>query len=95
MLKKSFALQQFNLKLIYNEAFDFDIDTVFNIPKQFVALFNSALVYDLSVAYPRLSENTVAIIKARLDELEQNVRRSSSVNKFIGRNYTKAMYSYR
>lgn len=95
ILKKSFALQQFKLKLIYNEAFDFDIDTVFNIPKQFVALFNAALVYDLSVAYPRLSENTVAIIKARLDELEQNVRRSSSVNKFIGRNYTKAMYTYR
>ena len=83
LLKKSFALQQFTLKLIYNESFDFDIDTVFNIPKQFVALFNAALVYDLSVAYPRLSENTVAIIKARLDELEQNVRRSSSVNKFI------------
>lgn len=83
ILKKSFALQQFKLKLIYNESFDFDIDTVFNIPKQFVALFNAALVYDLSVAYPRLSENTVAIIKARLDELEQNVRRSSSVNKFI------------
>lgn len=94
LLKKSFALQQFKLKLIYNEAFDFDIDTVFNIPKQFVALFNAALVYDLSVAYPRLSENTVAIIKSRLDELEQNVRRSSSVSKFIGRNYTKGMYSY-
>ena len=83
LLKKSFALQQFKLKLIYNESFDFDIDTVFNIPKQFVALFNAALVYDLSVAYPRLSENTVAIIKARLDELEQNVRRNLSVRKCI------------
>lgn len=94
ILKKSFALQQFKLKLIYNESFDFDIDTVLNIPKQFVALFNSALVYDLSVAYPRLSENTVAIIKARLDELEQNVRRSSSVNKFIGRDYQKRSCTY-
>lgn len=94
LVKKSIALYQFTLKLIYNESFDFDIDTVFNIPKQFVALFNAALVYDLSVAYPRLSENTVAIIKARLDELEQNVRRSSSASKFIGRNYTKSMWSY-
>lgn len=94
ILKKSFALQQFKLKLIYNEAFDFDIDTIFNIPKQFVALFNTALVYDLCVAYPRLSENTVAIIKARLDEIEQNVRRSSSVNKFIGRDYQKSLYTY-
>ena len=94
MLKKSFALQQFKLKLIYNEAFDFDIDTVFSIPKQYVALFNTALVYDLSVVYPRLSENTISIIRARLDELEQNVRRSSSLNKFIGRDYQKSLYTY-
>ncbi len=94
ILKKSFALQQFKLKLIYNEAFDFDIDTVFSIPKQYVALFNTALVYDLSVAYPRLSENTIAIIRSRLDELEQNVRRSSSLNKFIGRDYQKHLYTY-
>ena len=50
ILKKTFALHQFKLKLIYNEAFEFTIDTVFNIPKQFVALFNAGLVYDLSVA---------------------------------------------
>ncbi len=94
MLKKTFALQQFKLKLIYNESFEFDIDTVLSIPKQFVALFNAALVYDLSVVYNRLSENTVAIVKARLDELEHNVRRSSSVNKFIGRDYQKSLYTY-
>lgn len=94
MLKNSFALQQFKLKLIYNESFEFDIDTIFNIPKQFVALFNAALVYDLSVVYNRLGENTVAIVKARLDELEHNVRRSSSVNKFISRDNQKRLYTY-
>lgn len=94
ILKKTFALHQFKLKLIYNEAFEFTIDTVFNIPKQFIALFNAGLVYDLSVAYPRLSETTISILKARLDELEENVRCSSSVNKFIGRDYQKALYTY-
>ena len=94
ILKKTFALHQFKLKLIYNEAFEFTIDTVFNIPKQFVALFNAGLVYDLSVAYPRLSDTTISILKARLDELEENVRCSSSVNKFIGRDYQKALYTY-
>lgn len=94
MLKKTFALHQFKLKLIYNVAFDFTIDTVFNIPKQFVALFNAALVYDLSVAYPRLSESTIGILKARLDELEENVRSSSSLNKFIGRDYHKQLFTY-
>lgn len=94
LLKKTLALSQFKLKLIYNESFDFDIDTTFNIPKQFVALFSAALVYDYSVAYPRLSENTISILKQRLDELEHNVRRGSSVNKFIGRDFTKAMWTY-
>lgn len=94
ILKKTFALHQFKLKLIYNEAFEFTIDTVFNIPKQFVALFNAGLVYDLSVAYPRLSDSTIQILKARLDELEENVRSSSSINKFIGRDYQKALYTY-
>ena len=94
LLKKTLPISQYKLKLIYNEAFDFDIDTQFNIPKQFVALFNAALVYDFSVAYPRLSEATVQILKARLDELEHNVRRGSSVNKFIGRDFTKAMWTY-
>lgn len=94
ILKKTFALHQFKLKLIYNEAFEFTIDTVFNIPKQFIALFNAGLVYDLSVAYPRLSETTINILKARLDELEENVRCSSSLNKFIGRDYQKALYTY-
>ena len=94
LLKKSFALEQFELKLIYNESFDFDIDTQLNLPKQFVALFSAALVYDLSVAYPRLSDATVQILKARLDELEHNVRRGSSASKFIGRNCTKSMWSY-
>jgi hypothetical protein len=95
LVKKSIALYQFTLKLIYNESFDFDIDTQLNLPKQFVALFSAALVYDLSVAYPRLSDATVQILKARLDELEHNVRRGSSASKFIGRNYTKSMYTYR
>jgi len=94
LLKKTMAIQQFRLKLIYNEAFDFDMDTVFNIPKQFVALFSAALVYDFSVAYPRLSENTIQILKQRLDELEHNVRRGSSMSKFIGRDYTRAMWTY-
>lgn len=94
MLKKTFDITHFKLKLIYNEAFEFDMDTVLNIPKQFVALFNAALVYDFSVAYPRLSDNTIQILKQRLEELEHNVRRSSSVNKFIGRDYQRAMWTY-
>ena len=94
LLKKTLPISQYKLKLIYNEAFEFDMDTQFNIPRQYVALFSAGLAYDFSVTYPRLSENTIAIIKQRLDELEHNVRRSSSMSKFIGRDYTRTMWAY-
>lgn len=74
-----------NVKVIYNEAFDFGPDDELNIPRQFISLFTSALVYDLACQFPRLGDSTVALLAKRLEELEENVRRSSSVNKFIGR----------
>jgi len=82
------------IKVIYNEKFEFDIDSTFNIPQQFIALFTAALVYDLALSYPRLSETTVAMLKDRLKELEENVRRSSAVNKFIGRDIKTYGYTY-
>lgn len=84
-----------NVKVIYNEAFDFGPDDELNIPRQFISLFTSALVYDLACQFPRLGDTTVALLKQRLDELEENVRRSSSVNKFIGRDLDTYSYSYR
>lgn len=84
-----------NVKVIYNEAFDFGPDDELNIPRQFISLFTSALVYDLACQFPRLGDTTVALLKQRLDELEENVRRSSSVNKFIGRDIDNYSHSYR
>jgi hypothetical protein len=81
------------MKLIYSVPFEFDADTELNIPRQFIALFTAGLMYDLAMTYPRLGDSTIAMLKQRLDELEENVRGSSAVNKFIGRNmnYGKAM----
>lgn len=76
---------QKQVKVIYNESFDFDLNSVLRIPKQFISLFTTGLTYDLSVKYPRLSDNTIARIFDRLDKLEKNVRRSSAKNKFLGR----------
>lgn len=86
--------QDFTFKLIYNEFFDFTLDKPLNIPGQFIALFTAGLVYDLATNYPRLSDGTVALLKERLTELEQNVRRSSSVNKFIGRPVRRNSFTY-
>lgn len=82
------------VKLIYTEPFEFDQDSELNIPRQFVSLFTAGLVYDLALQYPRLSDNTVALLKSRLDELEQNVRASSAVNKIITRDVNRKSMSY-
>ena len=84
---------QYNLKLIYNEFFDFNMDSELNLPGQFIALFTAGLVYDLAITYPRLSDTTVALFKSRLDELEENCRRSSSVNKFIARKVSRNTFT--
>lgn len=84
----------YKIKVIYNEPFEFDQDSELNVPRQFVALFTAGLVYDLALQYPRLSDNTVAMLKSRLDELEENVRRSSSVNKVIVREIDKHHMTY-
>lgn len=77
------------VKVIYNESYEIDEDTVFTIPNQYIALFTAGLVYDLACQFPRLSDNTVQMLKDRLTELEENVRRSSAVNKFIARDLTR------
>lgn len=82
------------VKIIYNEKFDFDENSTLHIPNQFVALFTAGLVYDLARQYPRLSDNTVQLLKQRLDKLEENVRTSSSVSKFIGRDINYRTMSY-
>lgn len=74
-----------DLKVIYSEPFLFDADTELNIPRQYIALFTAGLTYDLAMAYPRLGDSTTSMLKQRLDELEENVRASSSIQKFIGR----------
>lgn len=73
------------MKLVYSVPFEFDADTELNIPRQFIALFTAGLTYDLAMSFPRLGDSTTAMLKQRLDELEENVRGSSSVNKFISR----------
>lgn len=86
--------KQYNFKFIYNEFFDFDLDKELNLPGQYIALFTAGLVYDLATNYPRLSDGTVALLKERLNELEENVRRSSSVNKFLARKVTRSNFTY-
>lgn len=87
-------LKGYQLKVIYNREYDINKDTVFNIPGQYIALFTAALVVDLNSAFPRMSGSTAAAAAQRLATLEQNVRSTSSVNKFIGRDTKPVALTY-
>ncbi len=78
--------QNLELKVIYNKAFNVDdVNIELNIPSHYISLITCALVLDLAIAYPRLSDNTITLIRSKLNSLESTTRRVSSVNKFISR----------
>lgn len=93
-LHKLYLKDTGDFKLMYNESFELNMDSELRIPNQYVSLFIAGLAYDLAVAYPRLSDTTVALLKDRLTELEANVRRSSAKSKFIRRKYSKQNMSW-
>lgn len=88
------GLMNYTIKIIYNEFYEYELDQPLRIPGQFISLFTAGLAYDLARTYPRLSDSTVALMKERLKELEENCRRSSSVNKFISRRYDRNRLNY-
>ena len=94
ILRDTIVKNGYEVKLMYNEHYEIDEDFTFNIPAQYIALFTSALVLDLARQFPRMSDSTVQLIAERLQKMEENVRRSSSVNKFIGREVNRRTLTY-
>ena len=73
------------VKIVYNSIFTIDADTELRLPGQYISLLTMALTYDLAIQFPRLGDSTVNMLLSRLSELEENIRRSTSTNKFIRR----------
>ena len=77
---------QKDYRVYYNERFNFDdLDKELDIPSKWVTLLTTALTVDFSRMYPRISDSTYSMLVTRLEEMEHNIKTSSSVNKFIGR----------
>lgn len=77
---------QTEYRVYYNEKFNMDeLDEELDIPSKWVTLLTTALTVDFARMYPRISDSTYSILLARLEEMEHNIKTSSSVNKFIGR----------
>lgn len=82
-LKDGFVADGRTLKVVYNVAWDFDINSTLYVPSKYIELFNCALAHRLALNFPRLSSEQVAMMKAELDELVENVRTTTRANKMI------------
>lgn len=73
-VKPYIASQAVKLKLDYNRAINFDLDTDLRIPDAYVELLTVALTYKLAVAYPRMDDAQVARLATELEGMLNNVK---------------------
>lgn len=73
-IKPYIAAQSVKLKLDYNKAVEFDLDTDLRIPDAYVELLTVALTYKLALAYPRMDDAQVERLKTELGDMINNVR---------------------
>lgn len=73
-VKPYIATQSIKLRLQYNRALEFDIDSDLRVPDAYVELLTVALTYKLAVAYPRMDDSQLARLRAEYDEMLNNVK---------------------
>lgn len=78
------------LKMIYNVAYSFDLDSVMKIPNIYQELFITALTYALACEYPRLSPEHTERLKTNLTNIENSVKTPTRASKFVVRTPTGA-----
>ena len=82
------------LKVNYNRKWNVTLDTELRVPEQYEELFIASLTHALAVAFPRLNNEQVALLKNQLDEIEKNVKTSTRAIKYISRSPTKMACTY-
>lgn len=93
---KSYALAGSNkLRLDYNEAVRFDLDTDLRVPDAYLELLTVALTYKLAVKYPRMDDTKVANLAAELQTMIDNVSAPKADVKLVKRDsYDVNDYTY-
>lgn len=74
------------LKINYNEAIDFDIDSDLFIPDNYTELLIVALAHKLALQYPRLDEAQMNRLQLEVQTLVDNVRTPKSMTRMVLRN---------
>lgn len=85
-IKPLFAQQHYRLKINYNEAIKFDLDSDLYIPDNYVELLIVALAHKLAIMYPRLDEAQMNRLQQEVQVLVDNVRTPKAQDRMILRN---------
>lgn len=73
-VKPYLVAQNVKLRLDYNRAIEFDLDSDLRIPDAYTELLTVALTYKLAVAYPRMDDAQVARLATELEGMLNNVK---------------------
>lgn len=84
-IKPGVARLDRRLKINYNEAIDFDLDSDLYIPDNYVELLIVALAHKLALQYPRLDETQMNRLQMEVQTLVDNVRTPKSITRMIVR----------
>jgi len=81
-----YRLTDRRLKVNYNEAIDFDLDSDLYIPDNYVELLIVALAHKLALQYPRLDDAQMQRLQLEVQTLVDNVRTPKSITRMVLRN---------
>jgi hypothetical protein len=84
-LKPNVAKQNCRLKLNYNEAMEFDLDSDLYIPDNYVELLIVALAHKLALQYPRLDDAQMTRLENEVRVLVDNVRTPKASDRILQR----------
>ena len=84
-IKPSVARQNYRIRLNYNEAMEFDLDSDLYIPDNYVELLIVALAHKLAIQYPRLDDAQMNRLENEVRVLVDNVRTPKASDRILQR----------
>lgn len=82
------------IKINYNEAIDFDIDSDLYIPDNYTELLIVALAHKLALQFPRLDDAQMQRLQLEVQTLVDNVRTPKAINRMVIRESYDYMNDY-
>lgn len=84
-IKPNVARQNYRIRLNYNEAMEFDLDSDLYIPDNYVELLIAALAHKLALQYPRLDDAQMTRLQNEVSVLVDNVRTPKASDRILQR----------